>query len=147
MRITLRTPPPERPGSAVSALTADSSPHPPQVLRQHGRVHPSALPSVRPGSTGDDLLLDVRERDEWDEVRAPGAVHVPLHELPGRLDDVRALVGEGRVSVVCHLGGRSAQATAFLLAQGVPARNVEGGMNAWEAAGLPVERGPAAPTT
>lgn len=110
-------------------------------------MHPSALPSVRPGQTGDDLLLDVREQHEWDEVRAPGAVHVPLYELPGRLDDVRARVGGGRVSVICHLGGRSAQATAFLLAQGVSARNVDGGMDAWQAAGLPVETGPEAPTT
>lgn len=110
-------------------------------------MHPSALPSVRPGSTGDDLLLDVREQHEWDEVRAPGAVHVPLHQLPGRLDEVRAQAGEGRVSVVCHLGGRSAQATAFLLAQGVSARNVDGGMDAWLAAGLPVETGAAPPTT
>ena len=109
-------------------------------------MHPSALPSVRPGSTGDDLLLDVREPHEWDEVRAPGAVHVPLHSLPGRLEEVRAWAGGGRVSVVCHLGGRSAQATAFLLAQGIPARNVEGGMDAWEAAGLPVETGAAPPS-
>jgi len=106
-------------------------------------VHPSALPSVRPGSTGDDLLLDVREQDEWDELRAPGAVHVPLHELPARLEEVRAQAGVAGVSVVCHLGGRSAQATAFLLAHGISARNVDGGMNAWQAADLPVETGAA----
>lgn len=119
----------------------------PGVLRQHGRVHPSALPSVPPGHSGEDLLLDVREQDEWDEVRAPGAVHVPLHQLPGRLDEVRAQAQGGRVSVICHLGGRSAQATAFLLAQGIPARNVDGGMDSWQAAGLPVETGAVPPPT
>ena len=54
-------------------------------------------------------------------------------------------MGDGRVSVICHLGGRSAQATAFLLAQGVQARNVDGGMDAWERLGLPLEADGAAP--
>jgi rhodanese-related sulfurtransferase len=44
----------------------------------------------------------------------------------------------GRVHVVCRVGGRSAQVTQYLVAQGVDAVNVNGGMLDWEAAGRPV---------
>jgi rhodanese-related sulfurtransferase len=112
-------------------------------------VHPSALPTVPPAEVGDDLLLDVREQDEWDAGHAPQAVHVPLHELPGRLSDVQARLAEqpaaDRVAVVCRAGSRSAQATAFLLSQGVQARNVDGGMQAWQQAGRPVVADTGAP--
>lgn len=100
------------------------------------------LPSVEASAVVDEVLLDVREHDEWAAGRAPRAVHIPLHELPDRLAEVPA----GRpLSVVCRVGSRSAQATAWLLAQGVEARNVTGGMLAWAALGLPVEGDTARP--
>jgi rhodanese-related sulfurtransferase len=83
----------------------------------------------------DDHLLDVREDDEWAEGRAPGAVHVPLMEVPARVGELPA---DRRIAVVCRVGGRSAQATAFLSAHGFDAVNVEGGMLAWQAAGRPL---------
>jgi rhodanese-related sulfurtransferase len=102
-------------------------------------VHPASLPTVTVSQAADPqqdvLLLDVREDHEWAAGHAPGAVHVPLRTVPARLDE---LPRDRPVDVVCHLGGRSAQAAAYLLAQGVQARNVEGGMDAWERAGLPV---------
>lgn len=94
------------------------------------------IPEVDPREVGEDLLLDVREDDEWAAGRAPGAVHVPLHDLPSRLADVPR---DRAVSVLCRSGGRSAQATGFLLAQGISARNVSGGMQGWMARGLPLE--------
>jgi rhodanese-related sulfurtransferase len=98
-------------------------------------MHPHQIPMVDPREVGDDYLLDVREDDEWTAGRAPGAVHVPLHTLPDRLPEVPT----GRpISVVCRMGGRSAQATAWLVAQGYPARNVQGGMQAWASLGLPL---------
>ncbi len=99
-------------------------------------MHPQEIPSVDPATVVDEVLLDVREDNEWAAGRAPNAVHIPLSELPDRLAEVPA----GRpLSVVCRVGGRSAQATAWLLAQGIDARNVTGGMLAWAALGLPVE--------
>jgi rhodanese-related sulfurtransferase len=99
-------------------------------------MHPHEIPTVDPREVVDEVLLDVRELDEWAAGRAPNAVHIPLYELPGRL----AEVPQGRpLSVVCRVGSRSAQATAWLLAQGIDARNVAGGMLAWAALGLPVE--------
>ncbi len=95
------------------------------------------VPSVDPREVGDDLLLDVREDDEWAAGHAPGAVHVPLGQLVARLAEVPS---DRPVAVVCKLGGRSAQATAYLRAQGRSARNVSGGMQAWAGLGLPMER-------
>ena len=65
-----------------------------------------------------------------------GDDRVLLTDLSAKLAEVPA----GRpLSVVCRVGGRSAQATAWLVAQGIDARNVTGGMLAWAALGLPVE--------
>lgn len=82
------------------------------------------------------VLLDVREEDEWRAGHAPGALHVPLSELPDRLDE---LVGEHEVLCICRSGGRSARAAAFLAESGQRAVNVAGGMAAWAARGLPLE--------
>ena len=96
-----------------------------------------SVPEVDPREVGDDVLLDVREDDEWAAGHAPGAVHVPLGQLIARLDE---LPGDEPVAIVCRAGGRSAQATAYLLGQGRDVRNVAGGMKAWAQAGLPLER-------
>ncbi len=98
-------------------------------------MHPHEIATVTPREASDEILLDVREHDEWNAGHAPQAVHIPLHELPDRLADVPA---HRPLSVVCRVGSRSAHATAWLLAQGVEARNVEGGMLAWAAQSLPV---------
>ncbi|HEU0100899.1 MAG TPA: rhodanese-like domain-containing protein [Mycobacteriales bacterium] len=99
------------------------------------------LPTVDPREVGDDLLLDVREDDEWAAGRAPGAVHLPMSELVERLAEVPA---DRPVAVVCRSGHRSAQVTAYLVAQGRSARNVDGGMAAWAQLGLPLEAAPGA---
>jgi rhodanese-related sulfurtransferase len=112
-----------------------------RAVREHRRMTPDQVPTVRARDVADDLLLDVREQDEWDAGHAPEAVHVPLHELPVRWPTALAGRGGRRVAVVCRVGGRSAHATAYLLAQGVDAVNVDGGMYAWQAAGLPVVAG------
>jgi rhodanese-related sulfurtransferase len=92
---------------------------------------------VRVEQVGDAFLLDVREDVEWADGRAPGAVHVPMYDVPERLD---ALPSDARIAVICHVGARSAQVASWLRAQGYDAHNVDGGMLAWEAAGLPVVR-------
>lgn len=95
-----------------------------------GSPWPDAPPSAA-GAAPEPVLLDVREHDEWQAGHAPGAVHVPLHELPSRLGELP----EAPLAVVCRAGARSAQAVAWLTAQGRDAVNVDGGMQAWEAAG------------
>ncbi len=82
-------------------------------------------------------LLDVREQDEWDAGHAHGAVHIPLAELPVRYGE---LDPDSEIYVICHSGGRSAQATRFLVdGVGYDAVNLDGGMVMWTYLGLPVE--------
>ena len=82
------------------------------------------------------ILLDVREPDEWRFVRAPDAVHIPMREL-----SVDRLPAAGLIACICHVGHRSAVVADALVGAGYDAVNVSGGMDAWQAAGLPVETG------
>jgi rhodanese-related sulfurtransferase len=89
------------------------------------------------------LLLDVREINEFAEVRAPGAVLVPTSAFMARLAELPA---DRPLLVVCHVGGRSAAVAGYLIRAGrTDVVNVAGGMEAWVRAGLPVRRGPVAP--
>jgi rhodanese-related sulfurtransferase len=83
----------------------------------------------------DAALLDVRESDEWVAGHAPGARHLPMSELTGRIDE---LPDDDPLYVVCRSGGRSARVVAYLAGQGYPAVNVEGGMQAWAGQGRDV---------
>lgn len=81
------------------------------------------------------VLLDVREQEEWDAGHAPAARHVPMSTISGRAADIPT---DALVVCVCRSGGRSAAVTEALLNGGWNAVNLEGGMQAWHAAGLPV---------
>jgi rhodanese-related sulfurtransferase len=97
---------------------------------------PQQVPTVSIGDLPADVaLLDVREDDEWTAGHAPDAVHIPLGDLAGRLEE---LPPDGSLYVVCRSGGRSARATAYLNANGWDAVNVDGGMKSWHAAGRPM---------
>ncbi|GAB4008762.1 rhodanese-like domain-containing protein [Nocardioides ultimimeridianus] len=82
-------------------------------------------------------VLDVREPDEWAAGHIEGAVHIPLRTLPARVDEVAAL-DAAQTLVVCKVGGRSAQAVAYLSQQGYDVINLAGGMLDWAAAGRPM---------
>lgn len=84
------------------------------------------------------VLLDVREDDEWRAGHAPQALHIPLRDVPARMDELAELPDDQPIYVVCRTGGRSMQATAFLNANGYEAVNVAGGMKSWETEGRPV---------
>ncbi len=101
------------------------------MTRRIHQVEVSGVPDPLP----DDLVvLDVREPAEWAAGHIDGAIHVPLMQVPGRLDDIPT--GQ-QVLVVCKVGARSAQATAFLQDQGRDVVNLVGGMVAWESRGRP----------
>ncbi|ASY33823.1 MULTISPECIES: rhodanese-like domain-containing protein [unclassified Streptomyces] len=103
-------------------------------------MHFGSLPSVGVGELkADDFLLDVREDDEWQAGHIEGALHIPMSDFVARYGEVtEAAPQDGTVNVICRSGGRSAQVTMYLAQQGIDAVNVEGGMQAWEAAGKPV---------
>lgn len=78
------------------------------------------------------VLVDVRSDAEIARGKIAGALHVPLHTLPARLSEL-----DKKIPLVfcCQMGGRSAQACQFAVAQGYEkVYNLQGGMNAWLAA-------------
>jgi rhodanese-related sulfurtransferase len=81
------------------------------------------------------VLLDVREDDEWRRGHAAEAQHIPMGEVPTRLDEISR---EATLYVVCKMGGRSAKVADFLARNGFEPVNVSGGMLAWADAGRPV---------
>ncbi|MGI9155711.1 MAG: rhodanese-like domain-containing protein [Marmoricola sp.] len=83
----------------------------------------------------DLVVLDVREPAEWQHGHIEGAQHIPLGDVQNRLAEVPT---DRQVLVVCKAGGRSAQATGYLVQNGVDAVNLDGGMLKWEAAGRPM---------
>lgn len=94
-----------------------------------------SIPQVSVSEVADDaIILDVREQDEWDAGHAPGAVHIPLGDLPARLEDLPD-TDAATLAVVCRGGGRSSRAVAWLSQQGFDVANLDGGMVAWESAG------------
>ncbi|CAN5845547.1 rhodanese-like domain-containing protein [soil metagenome] len=94
----------------------------------------SEVPQIPVSDLPDDaVLLDVREPDEWQAGHAPGAVHVPLADVPSRLGDLPEV--DGPLPVVCRSGGRSGRAAEWLAQQGFEVANVDGGMRAWDGAG------------
>jgi rhodanese-related sulfurtransferase len=99
-------------------------------------MNPAPPPDVAATDVpADAFLLDVREPEEWTAGHAPGATHLPLGQLPQRLDE---LPRDTDIVCVCRGGGRSAQAAALLAGQGFAVRNLDGGMLAWARAGRPL---------
>ncbi|OYP37495.1 rhodanese-like domain-containing protein [Rhodopirellula sp. MGV] len=88
-------------------------------------------------------LIDVRTPVEFREVHATKAVNVPLDELnPTAVMRSRQQTGNHPLYVICRSGNRSGKACQkFVDAGFANVVNVEGGTTAWDAAGLPVERG------
>ena len=94
-------------------------------------VNASELPYPLPV---DLAILDVREELEWRHGHIDGATHIPLGELVARQDEIP----DGRVLVVCKMGGRSAQAVQYLRAADHDAMNLDGGLLDWTESGRPM---------
>ncbi|MFD1361072.1 rhodanese-like domain-containing protein [Lentibacillus salinarum] len=78
----------------------------------------------------DDVnVIDVREDEEVEQGKIPGAKHIPLGEVPERLGE---LDKDEHYYMVCRSGGRSGKASEFLETQGYHVTNVDGGMLAWD---------------
>jgi rhodanese-related sulfurtransferase len=86
-------------------------------------------------------ILDVRTPGEYESVHITGAYNVPLDTLGEHGADIRAHVNEP-VVLVCQSGQRARKAEEALKTAGMPNLHVlDGGVNGWVAAGLPVRRG------
>jgi len=91
-------------------------------------------------SAGAPAVIDVRTSAEFVLGHIPGAVNIPFDEVASRIGEVTAPHG---VAVYCMRGPRARKGEANLLEAGYEAvLHIEGGLFAWQAAGLPIETGP-----
>lgn len=89
---------------------------------------------------GAAVMVDVRDPHEYVEVHAKGVRLIPVNSVMGEVKQIRDFAGEKEVLFICKSGQRSALAAEFATAAGLdelPLYNVEGGTQAWVAAGLP----------
>ena len=85
------------------------------------------------------LLVDVRERDEWEQGRIPGAVHVPRGHLESRIEGV-APDRSRPVLLYCAAGNRSAFAARTLSELGYERTiSLAGGYTDWQRSGFPTD--------
>jgi rhodanese-related sulfurtransferase len=83
------------------------------------------------------LLVDVRSHAEMAQGMLPGAIAVPMHLVPLRLEEWR---NHERIVFYCRTGARSGQVCAFMQQQGLDnSINLRGGIVDWCRNGLPIE--------
>ena len=106
-------------------------------VAEAGRRLAEESPGQRP------LLVDVRERGEFETLRVPGAVLMPLSELGERFQQ---LPSDRPLLLMCAAGRRSLVAAEHLARNGyADVTNVAGGITAWQRDGLPTRTGPVDP--
>lgn len=132
---------------AVTSVQAQSSNSLTLALNdpQNNSILENATDSVSPQDASTLLadkkaiIIDVREEDEWKQQHIPGAIHIPLNELPGRLAEL-GQYKDKPIITQCQRGGRSQKALDFLKSsQFSKVYNMEGGIEAWNNAGLKTE--------
>jgi rhodanese-related sulfurtransferase len=90
-------------------------------------------------TSGAAMIIDVREKDEWDESHIPNAIHLSRGTLELEIEEK---IPDPNAMIICHCGGggRSALAAETLQKMGYKnVRSMAGGLKAWKAAGLPTE--------
>ena len=132
-------------GAPAAAPTADSAAAAPAAADAAVVDAPLDLPDSIDAKTladikdrSDVVVLDVREQWEYDEGHIPGVVHIPMNDIPGRISEIPT---DQTVIVSCRSGNRSGQVASFLRNEGFTnIHNLNGGIVAWQSAGLPVEK-------
>lgn len=99
-------------------------------------ISPAELDAQRKSGAA-PLVIDVRTAEEYAAGHIPGALNVPFDQVADRVDEIRAPHG---VALYCMVGPRARKGESALLAVGYDkVFHIEGGLAAWQAAGLPVE--------
>ena len=109
-------------------LVADAKKHVTEISPQEAAAK---------SQSGEAVIVDVREKDEWDEEHVPDATHLSR----GTIElDIEEKVPDLNALIICHCGGggRSALAADSLQKMGYKnVRSMAGGFKAWKAAELP----------
>lgn len=85
-------------------------------------------------------VIDVREPYEYASGHVPGALSIPMHLVPLRVDEIPT---DRDVYVICAGGNRSWQVCHYLGQRGINTTNVTGGTDSWKSAGLAMDTAPA----
>lgn len=99
-------------------------------------IDPQTVAAIK--DRDDVFVIDVREPWEYEEAHIPGINLIPMNTIPNRLSEIPV---DKTVVLTCRSGNRSGQVFQYLKQQGYSnIHNMQGGIVAWEGAGLPVER-------
>ena len=124
---------------AIALSLSVAAPAAADPAAQAESISPSELQSRRDAGTA-PVVIDVRTSDEYASGHIPGAVNIPFDQVAARIREVEAPHG---VALYCMVGPRARRGEAALLTSGYESVfHIEGGLAAWEASGLPVERAP-----
>lgn len=106
------------------------------------RVHEVSLDNAEQAIRDADVLVDVREADEYTAGHLAGAVHISRGMLEFKFSANPALESRNtKVVLYCKTSGRAALAAAALLDMGyINVQSIAGGFDAWAAAGKPVAK-------
>lgn len=87
---------------------------------------------------GDHTLVDIREPYEWATGHLPGAIHIPMNDVPDRLSEIPT---DKPVVIVCEHGSRSLRVAQFLIDEDyTDVYDMQDGTHGWRVKGLPIER-------
>ena len=105
------------------------------------RVDSNEAKSMLDSEPDNTIVVDVRRDDEWVTGHVSGAIHVPIDDLPGRMDEVPQ---NKKVLFICAAGVRSGLACEIAASMGYDSENlynIEDGTPTWIAFNLPTSHG------
>ncbi len=106
-----------------------------RMLRLRSLTNYSALEVAERLKANSIVLLDVRTASERQSKTIKGSIHVPLHEIRRRVDELKKY-GSKEIVCYCASGSRSISAVATLQKLGLKAANMKGGIAEWNFSGL-----------
>ena len=117
------------------------------VAQAKAQIHEISIAQAVDAVRDADLLIDVREADEYAAGHVPGAVHMSRGLLEFKISGSPELAARDlRIVLYCKTSGRAALAAVQLHAMGyLNVSSIAGGFDAWVAAGKPMVK-PALPT-
>jgi rhodanese-related sulfurtransferase len=110
------------------------------VTAAKARIQETPLENADQAIRDADLLLDVREADEYNAGHIPGAIHISRGMLEFKLSNTPELTSRDlKIVIYCKTSGRAALAACALSDMGYHnVKSISGGFDAWAAAGKPI---------
>jgi len=110
----------------------------PFLPRAAGALKVPELAQLIAGEPGTVAPVDTRDAGAFARAHLPGATNIPIEEIETRLAELHML--QGQPVLYCRSGDKTKEVAERLAEQGMPVAFLEGGILAWEAEGLPIER-------